>query len=367
MQHRVFRLAFVGIVLAAACSADSVSSPPDPTAGNVQLADGRPALTVMSRNLYIGADVDAVIGTLASPDPSDDIPALLGAITTLQETDFPARVRALAEEIARERPHAVGLQEVSDLDIDLAGLGLPIVIQVDFLPALQAELAARGLNYQVAAQVTNVQAAPLPGISLVDTDVLLVDASRVTLGSFRLERNFATNIGVVAPGVDIKRGYVAVDVTVDGRSYIIASTHLESGASPGLDQLRAAQAIELVTILPGNTPTVILGDLNDVPGSLMHRVLTEAGFADVWAALQSRKAGFTCCHLSNLSNDEPVLSQRIDYILARGFVRKPGSLAGQIRLTGAKRSDRVPGPVHLLWPSDHAGIVAGLLSPRQGE
>ena len=174
------------------------------------------AITVMTQNLYVGADVDAVIGALASPDPNDDVPALLFAINTLGETDFPARADAVADAIARARPHVVGLQEVSVIDIDLTGLGLPIVVHLDFLAILQAKLAERGLHYVLAAQVQNITAVPLPGISLVDHDAMLVDADRVTIVSAN-GQNFAVNVGVVAPGVELKRGWVTARTTIDGQ------------------------------------------------------------------------------------------------------------------------------------------------------
>ena len=353
--------ALVGISLAAACNGDADSLTAPPQESSALRSDGRPELTVMTRNLYIGADVDAVIGALASPDPSDDVPSLMEAITTLQETDYSTRVKAFAEEIAQHRPHVIGLQEVSDIDIDLAALGLPIVISLDFLPALQSELSARGLNYVVAAQVTNIQATPLPGISLVDFDAILVDVGRATPGEIRIEQNFSTNIGVVAPGVTIKRGFVAVDVTIDGQTYLVANTHLESGSAPGLDQLRAGQVIELIAVLASAPRAVLLGDLNDVPGSPMHRMLSEAGFTDVWSTLQPRKAGYTCCHLADLSNNDNAFTQRIDYVLTRGFGRR-GSLSGEIERIGENRNDRVSGPFHDIWPSDHAGLVATLFS-----
>jgi len=360
MKYQLHHLVMAGLAFAMACGGDSV---PDPSAPSQDgpggfSAEDRSALTVMSRNLYVGANVDAVIAALVSPDPNDDFPALLNAISTLQETDFPTRARAIAGEIERTRPHAVGLQEVSDIDIDLSGYGVPVVLSTHFLPILQAELANRGLQYIVAAQVTNVQAVPLPGISLIDHDVLLVDASRVSLGTLRVEQNFANNIGVVAPGVDLKSGWVAVDATIDGQTYIIASTHLASGSAPGLDQLRAAQAIELAASLGSASPALILGDLNDVPGTAMYQVLRGAGFTDTWTAFRSSEAGLTCCHQANLANERAVFDQRIDYIFARGFRQH-----GQISRVGFAKSERIPGPFHPIWPSDHAGVVASLSAP----
>ena len=149
---------------------------------------------------------------------------------------FP-RERTLAAEIARSRPHIVGLQEVTELQVNLTGLGIPVNIDLDFLPILLDALAARGLNYTVAAQVTNLTAAPLPGISVTDHDVILVDASRVNVGSGVVARTYALNLGVVAPGVDIKRGWVRIDADVEGMPVTVASTHLESGNFPGLSVL----------------------------------------------------------------------------------------------------------------------------------
>src|SRR5574342_145245 len=86
----------------------------------------------------------------------DDIPALFAAIETLGKTDFPTRAGAIADEFARERPHVVGFQEVSEIHIDLNGFGVPLMIDLEFLPILQTQLAARGLNYVVAATVKNL-------------------------------------------------------------------------------------------------------------------------------------------------------------------------------------------------------------------
>ncbi len=351
-----FKLALVSLVVLAACS-DSIGVSPavpgDPTA---EVARGATRITVMTRNLYVGADVDQVIGALVSPDPTDDLPTLLGAIATLAETDFPTRATALADEIARNRPHAVGLQEVSTIDIDLGPLGIPIVVKQDFLPTLLAALAARGLDYQAVVSVTNIQAAPLPGVSLTDRDVLLVDRSRVKVGGTPTGRTYAANIGQVAPGVLLVRGYVIANLVIDGRPVTVASTHLESGNAPGFDLLRAGQATELATRLAGDGPVVILGDLNDFPGSPMYGVLAGAGYADLWTTFRREGEGYTCCHVANLGNERSALSQRIDYVWARGGVQ--ATIDGNISLVGNRPQNRVAGPAHLIWPSDHAGVVA---------
>jgi endonuclease/exonuclease/phosphatase family metal-dependent hydrolase len=355
-------VSFLLAAVAAACADRAPTAPVADFDARISAAAGARTITVMTQNLYVGADVDLVIGALASTDPTDDIPALLFAIETLGKTDFPARAEAIVDEIARVRPHAVGLQEVSVIDINLPPLG--VFIHLDFLTILQAELAARGLNYTMAAQVQNTNAAPLPGISLVDFDVLLVDAGRVAITSAGGE-NFAVNVSPppVAPGVELKRGWVWARVEIARQRYTIVSTHAEADlAGAHLSELRAAQLSQLVGTITSPERVIIMGDLNDTPGSPMYQVLAGAGFTDMWAALRPGVVGLTCCHLADLSDQVAAFYQRIDYVFTRG----PGlgwhrqNLAGQIDQFGDVPADRVPGAAYLIWPSDHAGLVATL-------
>ena len=373
MNSTLFRTA-VGLALVAAalaCSDDVVA----PTEIESARAPGRARIrnisqiVVLGRNLYIGTDVDVTIGALANGDPSDDLPALLAAIATLQATDYPARARALAQEIAKTRPHFVGLQEVSNVDIQLPPLG--ISISLDFLAILQDELQSLGLEYEVAAQVANssVLLAPIPGstIQVIDSDAILVDSRRVTVDPPSVvAQSFSTNIGPVAPGINIIRGWVAITAEVDGLSIAVASTHLESGNSdPILAQIRGAQAFELVSSLGAATPAIIIGDMNDVQGSLMYQVIAGAGFQDAWLGSMSHKDGSTCCFLPDLSNHNAhgALSQRIDYIFSRGAVEDAGPLS-DVTLLGEGNGDRIRGPVGRIWPSDHAGVLATIPFPR---
>src|SRR2546427_7118377 len=148
----------LSLVFAAACSDSSVTGPAP--LGRVVLASTAavPAvtrITVMTRNLYIGADVDQVITALVSG--GDVLAALEGAVETVLATSYPARAEAMADEIARTRPQFVGLQEVTELHLDLSALGIPVIDQ-PFLTILEGALSARGLNYQLAGQNTNTAA-----------------------------------------------------------------------------------------------------------------------------------------------------------------------------------------------------------------
>ena len=107
------------LLLAGACT--ETPAGPDARASRHADLQGR-TLGILSRNLYVGADLDATIGALASPDPSDDLPALQTAIGTLLATDYTARAGAIADEIALTRPHVIGLQEVWQIAVNLTPL-----------------------------------------------------------------------------------------------------------------------------------------------------------------------------------------------------------------------------------------------------
>jgi len=336
------------LALGAVACVDSVPAPTAPPRAleSVQ-AQG---LVTMTQNMYVGADLDAVIAALVSPDTSDDFPALLNGIQTLEVTDYPARAGAMAAEIARARPDVVGLQEVSKLDITIPGL---VDLHIDFLPLLLDSLAARGAHYVAAASVLNIVATPVPGIELHDYDVMLVNPDRVTVTG-ATGANYANNIGVVAPGVELKRGYVMVQANVAGRTITFASTHLESGDSPGLPDLRAAQAAELAGALPAGVPAYVMGDFNDVPGSPAYQVMQGAGLIDTWGSLKPHQLGFTCCETPDLGTQTPVFNQRIDYVWTSLPVSNGTASVGRV---GDRPGDQVAGPVHPVWPSDHAGLV----------
>ena len=93
----------------------------------------------------------------------------------------------------------------------------------------------------------------------------------------------------------------------------------------------------------------------------MHQVVTGAGFTDTWAAMRPGARGFTCCEVADLSNQVPVLNQRIDYVFTRGLGGPDGKLLGQVTIVGDQPADKIAGPSFRIWPSDHAGLVASFL------
>ena len=111
---RATRSLIAAVLLVAACS-DEPTSPTGPFGPDAEAEPEAPSgrfaeLTVMTQNMYVGADVDAVIAALATSDPAEAQAALVSAIATLQETDFPARAAAIADAVAEARPNVVGLQ-----------------------------------------------------------------------------------------------------------------------------------------------------------------------------------------------------------------------------------------------------------------
>lgn len=368
------RSLFVALAFALAATAcDDAQSPTAPDLGEPAEVDehlGRFGaagdITLMTQNLYVGTDVDEVITALATPDPDDDIPALLTAVATLERTDFPARARALAREIQRRRPEVIGLQEVSVIAVDIPPLG--VSVHLDFLQILQDALRAQGLDYEVAGQSENFTAAPAPGISLSDLDVILVDRRRVqvTAASGHI---FAANLGEVAPGVVLQRGWVRVDATIGERPYTFVSTHTEgTGPDELLTELHRLQVGELVASLGTTVPAVVMGDLNTTPGSPAYEVLRGAEFVDLWAAFHPGARGYTCCHLADLSNLRAVFDERIDYIWTRGMgdARGRGMVLGRMTLFGNTPSERVRNSAgQSIWPSDHAGLIANVLLLRR--
>jgi endonuclease/exonuclease/phosphatase family metal-dependent hydrolase len=324
--------------------------------------DGNRTITVMSRNLYIGTDLGPIINT---QNQTTLFEAIMTRFAEVQATNFSARAQALADEIAVKKPDLIGLQEVVLIRIQ----GPAATIEFDFLQILQDELAKRGQNYDIVAVSNgfNIEAPVIlpdgsccQNFQITDREVILarkdMETSDIKLSNVQ-ERNFTNNL--IVPILDhqfpVLYGWASVDVEVQGKSFRFITTHLESTSSA----VQVAQANELLQD-PANTtlPVVLVCDCNsnaNGTGTDTYGNLIKAGFIDAWSQTHPGNPGFTCCQDGNLLNSDSNLSERIDLVLFRGSLN-----AIESDIVGENTSDRILSPSGLLWPSDHAGIVAKL-------
>lgn len=374
-------------LFASACDGSSLLGP---EAGADERPGARPAvgdwspsgqptrITVMTRNVYVGAAIEEIF----SPDlPLEEIPfkaaELFGEILA---TDFAERARAIAGEVARNRPHVIGLQEVSlfrlqvPSDAVLGGATPATQPTLDFLEILLDALDARGLAYQVASSIENFDAEvpmyfpdagvlPFADIRLTDYDVILVRddvAHAEASGS-----NYAVNLPVVVAGqaLELKRGWTSVLATIEGATFRFVNTHLEP--TDFAPQVQAAQAAELLGALSAETaPIVLVGDLNSSPDGTptpTARSFLHAGFEDAWS---QRAPGHTCCQDKSLRSPGSALERRFDLVFLRGFELYEPGVRGAVhaKLVGETSADRTESG---MWPSDHAGVVATLQLPAR--
>jgi endonuclease/exonuclease/phosphatase family metal-dependent hydrolase len=361
-------------------------------------------LEVMTQNLYVGADVFRVF----EGAPCGPMQAIYEIFGTVQQTDFPTRAEAIADIVMRNKPHVIGLQEVSlirmqvpaDGEVDINPSPDPSLpptltyvpnakdVVFDYLQLLVDALAARGLDYVVVEDATaidadvefpmasfdgecNMTSVPMD-LRLTDRDVVLVRGDLATANA--MSKNFGINLPVQIPdpatGLDFTleftRGYGALDVTLGDDTYRVVNTHLEVGddADPPspLNLIQGAQAMELLAdIVATPLPLVVVGDINSSPMALDPRpaygLLSQAGFLDLWSVRQGPYSpGFTCCQAEDLANPVSFLDERIDVVFAR---LPAGSRLLPIRAKVVGDSAREKSASDT-WPSDHAGVTATL-------
>lgn len=335
---------------------------------------------VMTRNLYIGADVFAAINV-----PPEQIPFAAGEVLAeIIASDFPARARLLAREIARKQPQVIGLQEVWNVQ---ASSATAPPIDLDFLAILVAELEARGQKYAVAVANVNVDVpalpALLPGVGLYlgqiqDRDVILV-RHNVAWSNPR-QGTYPTGIDLPDVfGFDIVRGWTSVDVVFGGNPYRFVNTHLEvesfgDGLIQTLQAIELQQALGYLAATLGALPEVVVGDFNSDPadagcmeptycaapplqGVSPYVVLSSGAFgpalADTWTLRNNRDDadGATCCYDSLIAADGSQLTRRVDQIWIRGT----DANGVTVRTSGDDTRRLTPGG---LFGSDHLGVSA---------
>jgi endonuclease/exonuclease/phosphatase family metal-dependent hydrolase len=338
-------------------------------------------LTVMTRNLYLGADLTP---TMTAENQEQFFSAVFDILGIIEDNDFPARAQVLAAEIVEKKPHLVGLQEAYNFTIDGTNPGPPFN---DYLLELMSALAARGADYRVAAVVRNIDLAFPYGANLIrvlDRDVILARGDVITEVvdldgicrvsadgcNFQFVASLPNPLSPEAPPIVVERGFAAVDAWVDNFPVRFVNTHLETRNVGPFGLLQAAQAFELTQILaalksealnPLGAPVVVVGDFNSDPrdqvlsgpfGTIVppYLQMAAAGFVDAWPQHRpDNPRGYTCCQDEALMNRKSDLYERVDLIFAS---EAPETIA--THLVGENVPDRKSAG---LWPSDHAGVV----------
>jgi len=382
-------------------------------------------IDVMTQNQYLGADLTPIT---TAGDPIEFNTAVVEALEQVAANDFQSRAEALAELIAKRLPALVGLQEVFIFTCN--DLGPPTPEQGcdnprirdafnDHLELTLQALDALGEDYAAVATVVNfntsnivVPPVPFPGIpfnidgypalaNIVDRDVILARgdiAGGATPVPFKDLQPFGIclkdsadgcNYQIVAsatlPGdvnLDIERGYVGVDVTVDEKDYRFVNTHLEvqrPSDNPLSPFIQAAQSAELIGVLGASTPPtkslIVVGDINSSPDDPFiplppntlpppfdqgiippYTQFLGSGYTDAWDLRPGAVPGYTCCQDDDLLNHQSEHDERIDVI----FSWEVPSNVKKARVLGARVSDKTSPPGHGLWPSDHGSVAAEL-------
>lgn len=325
--------------------------------------------TVMTYNVNEGTDFLQVVG---AQDLQQFLLGVGQVITQVEGTNPPERMQAVARQILDAQPELVSLQEVDQWSTGtfdpMAGTCGTMTLQYDMLQELLSALATQGGHYEVAVQVTQNAFPPTPGlippvtyicVAVTDYNVIL---SRTDLpswifhwtnpqsGQFENELVLPTPIGPVP----YPRAWASVDGQFFGHTFHYINTHLESFDA----NVRELQGDEL-RAGPANSslPVIIAMDSNaqafPSPQDPTYIDFTSAGYKDVWSRIFPRRAGLTCCQDEPDNNSVSELYQRIDLVLTRGRVSPWAAV-----LIGADARSRLADG---LWPSDHAGLVAGVI------
>lgn len=376
---QVKRIEFVAIAaVLGACMVDtSADEPTVPSDERAQSDHGNAIVRVMTRNLYLGADLAPVIGARDLGELVAGAGAVLRQVTA---TNFPVRAKGLAAEIREAKPDLVGLQEVALWRVgppSLAPLaGAPPTaseVRYDFLELLLAELDACGVRYQpvVIQQQFDLEAPAdengVPG----DGPAPIVDAElngRLTMRDVILARvddavevsdprggtfENLLELPILTSSIRVARGWTRIDARVnDSASFRFVNTHLEA-FEPNIRALQAGELVARGGPASSELPVVLLGDLNSdddtVEGAdrLAYQVLLDAGFV-------SRSTGDppSCCIDSYdlRTGTSAQFDHQVDHVLtdAPATVRLVDSF-----VTGREMRNGY-------WDSDHAGVVSVL-------
>lgn len=242
-----------------------------------------PTLTVMSRNLYLGADVGVALELIP------DMPAAAQFMwDQVKATDFSKRSALFVEEINREKPDVIGLQEAT-IWYCKAHFWSAKTEVFNFTEELLRALDGR----YVIAEQNGVKAfnpgysiGPIPFLTTVNDpntfqplfgrdkaacgfqigDALLVKRDRagdiLAVGNTEFDAIYK----VVPTIMEIRRGYTWADIKIGSTTTRFVTTHLESLFGDNDVPTSAVQAKQLIADLSKTkAPLIVMGDFNSDP------------------------------------------------------------------------------------------------------
>jgi endonuclease/exonuclease/phosphatase family metal-dependent hydrolase len=326
-------------------------------------------IRVLSRNLYLGADLEPVAEAALSGDEQGVVTKATEFWNQVQASDFSTRAGALASEISLKQPHLVGLQEVSLYRTGQSITEEATDVQLDFLQILLDALAEKGAEYK-AVSVHQAFDGQLPALSnegelgavrLTDRDVILMRTD-LPAKSFKLAKSksgaYEAQLDLVT-GLDVSRGWTSADVKFNGERIRFVNSHLETSSAPSVQKQQARELINGAA--KSKKWTLLVGDFNsdaENPESATYGtydVLTGKKLVDTWTTLKPN-ASFKKSVTYGVNDDlrltpYSVNPERLDLVLfGAGFTPKTIS-----RFISPVESAQPLGP---LWNSDHGGISA---------
>lgn len=326
-------------------------------------------VTVMTRNLYVGADLGPVIETFLTNPPA--VPGVVAStFAKVEDTNPVERMTRIANEILTYRPQVVGLQELTLLQTrtpsGITGSPGPLLNTFDFYASLNTALGGASSPYTLVTRLTGFPVAAVgfdPVLMPVPSDIILIDGSAI------LVRNDVTVLGfdafaynniTIVPGLGlpIVRGISYVDIEIAGVKMRVANTHLDS-IDPAKNFAQSQELADFLDTSPYRQ--IALGDFNSIaepvdgvfiPTGSDANMLAN-GFRDSWLD-KGMGPGFTWRDDELLNNPDPGLfTQRLDYVFHRdGFITK------SVNVIGDELDPNFSSPP--FWASDHAGVLATL-------
>lgn len=347
---------------------------------------GPPIVKVMTRNLYLGADLGPGLDAANTPDFVD---AAGEIVNQVDRTNFPLRSKALAQEILTLKPDVVGLQEVAwwrtgPISFDTNPPDLTET-EYNWLETLLADLGGKYKLVIVKDEFdfespVNDEGPPGGGADrnarFTQRDAILVRTSKKIKVSNPTSGTYTTLLRVTPAGqqIDVTRGWAAATIQIGrAKPFRLVNLHFEAfdsdasnptnlGTTLGKGEVRQAQARELTgpggPAGKGKLPVILTGDLNSDDDTvaqngdhLAYGAMVANGFRPVDTA-----SPLSCC----LSDPELVggspsdFDHHIDHVMTNSpkvkFIR--GFITGLEKVNG-------------LQPSDHAGVTSHLQVPAK--